>query len=116
MGVPVTTMVHCWVSVFPFASTTLDVKVKVPAVVGLPEITPALLSVSPGGNVPETSEYLNGEIPPVTVSAEEYATPTVALPLPQAPQSRLIVEPVIVMLHVAVSVLPFLSVTLAVKL
>jgi hypothetical protein len=85
-------------------------------VVGLPEITPALLSVTPGGNVPETNEYLNGAVPPVTTSCEEYATPTVALPLPQAPQSRLIVEPVIVMLHVAVSVLPFLSVTLAVKL
>ena len=47
-------MVQVVVSVLPLESTTLDVKVYVPAVVGLPEITPVeVFSDRPGGSVPE---------------------------------------------------------------
>ena len=61
----------------PFESTTLDVKVKVPAVVGVPEIAPVVgFSVSPGGSVPETIEYVYDPVPPVTFSAAEYDDPT----------------------------------------
>jgi hypothetical protein len=86
-------------------------------VVGVPEITPVVaLSLSPGGSEPEAIENVNVPLPPVAFSAEEYATPTVALPLvPQAPQSRLIDDPAIAIVHVAVSVLPLASVTLAVN-
>jgi len=40
------------VAVVALASVTLKVTLLVPAVVGVPLITPALLRVSPAGNVP----------------------------------------------------------------
>ena len=50
-------MVQVAVSDLPFESTTLEVKVKVPAAAGLPEIRPVeLLSVNPCGSEPETIE------------------------------------------------------------
>jgi len=80
----------------------------VPATVGVPEIWPVLeFNVIPFGSEPERIENVYDPLPPLTVSAELYATPTVALPEdPQEPQSRLIVDPAMTMVHVAVSVLP----------
>jgi hypothetical protein len=90
----------------------------VPATVGVPEIWPVLeFSVIPFGSEPERIENVYDPLPPLTVSAELYATPTVALPEdPQEPQPRLSVEPVIVMEQLAVSVLPRESFTWAVNL
>jgi hypothetical protein len=60
------------------------VKLKAPAVVGVPEIVPVeALIASPGGNDPVTlHEY--GVWPPVAATACEYETPTV-------PDGRLVV-------------------------
>jgi hypothetical protein len=61
----------------------------VPAAVGVPLIVPVeLFSVKPGGRVPETIEYVNGPVPPVTVIVAEYAVPTQALAAEQGPQLR----------------------------
>jgi hypothetical protein len=82
----------------------------------MPEMTPVeAFSLSPGGSDPEMMENVKGFVPPVTCRVEEYAEPSVALPDPQAPQSRLMGDPTTAMLHVAVSELPFESVTLAVN-
>ncbi len=45
-------------------SVTLMVTVKVPAAVGVPEITPAVLIVIPDGNVPAVVLHEYGETPP----------------------------------------------------
>jgi hypothetical protein len=56
-------------------SVTLTVKLEVPAVVGVPEITPPELKESPAGRLPELSDQLYGVTPPVAVSVWLYATP-----------------------------------------
>jgi hypothetical protein len=43
----------------------------VAAVVGVPDITPALLMVSPAGKLLEESAHVNGAEPPVAASVEE---------------------------------------------
>ena len=59
------------VAVFPFESTTFAVKVKLPAVVGVPVIAPVEASnVRPGGKEPEVIEKVYGGTPPVAVRAE----------------------------------------------
>src|ERR1019366_3874080 len=109
-------MLQVSVSDFPLASTTLTVKLEVPAVVGVPEITPVeVFSVSPAGSVPEVSENLNGAVPPVTFMAAEYAVPAVALPAEQGPQSRFTGEPTTSMVQIAVSDFPFESTTFEVN-
>ncbi len=51
------TMVQVAVAENPLESTTLTWNVYVPAVVGVPDITPVpLFSVSPGGSDPEIRE------------------------------------------------------------
>jgi hypothetical protein len=56
-GDSTTRIVQVTVSVLPFLSTTFDVKVKVPAAVGVPEMVPVVvLSVRPGGREPELIE------------------------------------------------------------
>ena len=55
-----------------------------PCVVGVPVIAPVdELRESPGGSAPLTIENVKGATPPVTVSAELYATLTCALPVGQ---------------------------------
>jgi hypothetical protein len=50
-------------------STTLTAKLKVPSVVGVPEITPVVvLKVRPGGSVPLAKLHTNGEVPGVATS------------------------------------------------
>ncbi len=48
-------------------SVTLTVKLKVPVLVGVPEIVPPELSVRPVGRVPDTL-HVSGRTPPVAVS------------------------------------------------
>ena len=45
-------------------SVTVMVKLKEPAAVGVPLITPDELSVRPAGGVPALTEKLMGEVPP----------------------------------------------------
>jgi hypothetical protein len=53
-------------------STTFDVKVNVPAAVGVPEILPVVLSsVSPEGSEPELMENVTVPRAPVTDSVLE---------------------------------------------
>lgn len=65
--------------VVAFGATPLlavTVKVEVPVVVGVPERTPAVLRVSPGGRVPEDTVNV-GAGTPAAVNVYEYAAPTV---------------------------------------
>jgi hypothetical protein len=57
-------------------SVTLIVKLKVPAVVGVPEIVPVADRVSPAGRAPELRLQLYGMVPPLAASVVEYAVPT----------------------------------------
>ena len=56
----------------PVESTTWEVKLYVPAVVGVPVIAPVELdsASSPGGSEPLMMENVYGATPPVAVSAE----------------------------------------------
>jgi hypothetical protein len=53
-------------------SVTWTVKLKVPMVVGVPEITPvAALSVKPVGSDPLAIDHVYGEVPPLAASVVE---------------------------------------------
>ncbi len=53
-------------------SVTWTVKLKVPAVVGVPAMTPVLaLRVSPEGSAPLTTDQVYGEVPPDAESVAE---------------------------------------------
>jgi hypothetical protein len=63
----------------PCASVTVTPKLVLPAVVGVPEITPVEASrLSPAGREPEVIAQEYGVMPPVAWSVAEYALPTVA--------------------------------------
>jgi Na+-transporting NADH:ubiquinone oxidoreductase subunit NqrD len=47
------------------------VKLKVPVVVGIPEITPALVMFRPAGSEPFAIDQLYGAVPPLAVSVVE---------------------------------------------
>src|SRR3989304_8833240 len=68
------------VAVAPFASVTCTVKFDVPAVVGVPLITPvAVLRASPVGSVPTDTAQLYGVLPPAATTVwlyEEAAVPS----------------------------------------
>jgi len=69
------TMIVHWVVVVPVVipeeSTTWAVKLKEPAVVGVPVMAPVLgFSVKPGGRLPAVIEKVYGGVPPVATSAE----------------------------------------------
>jgi hypothetical protein len=49
-------------------SATCTVKLDVPGPVGVPEITPPVLKLSPGGSDPDTTDQVYGVVPPVAVS------------------------------------------------
>jgi hypothetical protein len=51
----------------------------VPAAVGVPDRTPALLKVNPVGSVPEVTLKVYGTTPPVALIVAEYAVPTTPL-------------------------------------
>jgi hypothetical protein len=50
-------------------SVTVTVKAAVPAAVGVPEIVPELLGVSPAGSAPAVSVQVKGVTPPIAVRA-----------------------------------------------
>ena|SRR5438552_2496905 len=59
------------------ASLARAVKLKLPAVNGLPLSTPAELNVRPGGNIPDAKDQEYGVVPPLALSVCAYALPTV---------------------------------------
>ena len=63
------------VSAGVWESVTRTVKFEVPAVVGVPEITPPELKESPAGRLPLWRDQLYGVTPPVAASVWLYATP-----------------------------------------
>ena len=52
-------------------SVTLAVKLKVPAIAGVPEMTPELARLNPDGTVPLMVLQVKGGLSPVAVSAAE---------------------------------------------
>lgn len=54
-------------------SVTLMTNVDEPAVVGVPDNTPAADSVKPAGNVPEFNVHVREPVPPVAANVWEYA-------------------------------------------
>jgi hypothetical protein len=66
------TMLSAAVAVCELLSVTFTVKLLVPAVVGVPEITPLdELSDRPGGRLPEAMLQVYGETPPLAVTVAE---------------------------------------------
>jgi hypothetical protein len=62
----VTVMVNAWVAVACAESVTFRVTEKVPATVGVPDVTPAELIERPLGRVvPEATDQVYGGVPPV---------------------------------------------------
>src|SRR5262245_37437226 len=57
-------------------SRTWTVKFAVPAVVGVPVISPAADNVRPAGGVPDVTDHRYGGAPPVAARLWEYAVPT----------------------------------------
>jgi hypothetical protein len=57
------------VAIADVLSVTLAVKLKVPAIVGLPEITPDVARFTPGGGLPLTMLQMKGGLSPVAVKA-----------------------------------------------
>jgi hypothetical protein len=81
-------------------SVTFTVKLEVVfGPVGVPEMTPLPLRLSPAGKLPLPTEYANAPAPPLTLRVCEYAVPSV-------PAGRVVVakagEAATVMLTVAV--------------
>jgi hypothetical protein len=74
-------------------SVTVTVKSALPAAVGVPEITPELLSVSPAGSAPAVSVQVKGVTPPLAVRVSLYAVPT----MPSGNRLVVMVSPAIVM-------------------
>jgi len=65
------TRAKLWVAVAEELSVTRTVKLKVPALVGMPLIIPPLLNVRPGGKPPDASDQLYGCTPPLALSVCE---------------------------------------------
>jgi hypothetical protein len=60
-------------------SATCAKKLVVPAVVGVPEITPVLAAnVNPGGKMPELMLHVYGAVPLVAARVAEYPAPVIA--------------------------------------
>ena len=73
-----TAILKAFVPVLFAASFTCTVNDTVPAVVGVPEITPVdATRLNPAGNVPAFTLQLYGVVPPLACSAVEYAVPAV---------------------------------------
>ena len=71
-------MLNAFVPVLFAASVTCTVNDAVPAVVGVPEITPVdATRLNPAGNVPALTLQLYGVVPPLACSVVEYAVPAV---------------------------------------
>ena len=102
------------VSVAPLSSITWTVKLLVPAVVGVPLITPVeAFKLNPAGRTPIVILQLYGVLPPEAVRVWLYTLPTL-------PSARVAVVtltlPNIVIASALLAVAPFASVTCTVKL
>jgi len=65
-----------------FASVAVMVKVDVAAAVGVPEMAPVLVfRLKPAGSDPLATAYTYGETPPLATTLDEYAVPTVPVPV-----------------------------------
>jgi hypothetical protein len=67
---------HVAVCTGELLSVTFTVKLDVPVLVGVPEITPAPDSVSPAGRAPELTDQLYAGVPPVALNAALYPVPS----------------------------------------
>jgi hypothetical protein len=78
-GAGLTEMLSCFgaVSAGLPESATWTVKVDVPVAVGVPEITPPPLRLTPLGSVPEAKLHVRVPAPPLACRVTEYAAPTV---------------------------------------
>ena len=73
-----TAMLNAFVPLLFAASVTCIVNDTVPAVVGVPEITPVdATRLNPAGNVPALTLQVYGVVPPLACSVVEYAVPAV---------------------------------------
>src|SRR5438132_322458 len=63
----------------PALSATCAVKLKLPALVGVPLKTPPVVKLNPAAKVPAVTDHENGAVPFVTVNVKEYGVPTIAL-------------------------------------
>ena len=61
----VTLMASGRVATAPAPSATCAVKAKLPAVEGVPLMTPAALKANPAGSVPDCSDQLSAPSPPM---------------------------------------------------
>src|SRR6185436_15093561 len=72
--------VNAFVGAAPALSTTRTVKLLVPAVVGVPDMTPVLvLILNPSGRDPADMDHVSGAVPPAAVMVFEYAAFAVPL-------------------------------------
>jgi hypothetical protein len=69
-----TVIVYGRVTMTPTLSVAATVKLKVPAALGVPLSTPALLNASPVGSVPTATEKATGAVPPVALIVWLYGT------------------------------------------
>lgn len=70
---------YCRAPLLPAVSCTRAVKVKVPAVVGVPAIVPDVCKLSPLGKAPDSTLHEYGPWPPLAARAALYALCTVPL-------------------------------------
>src|SRR5579883_1669094 len=105
--------VSALVAVAPLESFTCTVKFAVAGVVGVPEMVPPALSVSPVGSAPAETVHALPPAPPLAASVCEYANPT--LPFGSDVVVTVKVAAATVMLNAFEAVCPPLSVTVAVK-
>jgi hypothetical protein len=70
-------ILSCFVAVVFDESLTCTVKLVLPAVLGVPEMTPAGLSERPAGRFPEDTAHELPPDPPLAASVCEYAVPAV---------------------------------------
>ena len=82
-GAAVIAIESCFVSL-PASFVALTVKVAVPAVVGVPEITPELLIYKPAGSVPESIFHVMGASPEAA-SVALYSAPITPSGSPSVP-------------------------------
>jgi hypothetical protein len=103
------------VAVFAPAPFTPTKKLDVPAVVGVPEITPVLAAIdNPAGKLPCTMLHVYGLVPLVAASVAVYASPTIPFGK-LVVVIRTIVEPYTVKVSACVAVSLALSVTFTVN-
>jgi len=71
-GFAVTAIVSVWLAVAPVVSLTFTLKLKLPAVLGVPEICPLVAaSTSPGGGEPVAIDHVYPGVPPEAVTVAE---------------------------------------------